>query len=97
MWRVAAVKLDAIHGMDGNQHIAEAHAGFDRLLVHLHVLVLRQADQMRDRFADVRHRQRHARPRLDQAENDRIGDGLAFLLHFDGDDGRRWRLRRGDS
>lgn len=92
-----AAKVNAIHGMHGNQYIAEAHAAPGRILVHLHVLVLRQADQMRDRFANVRHRQRHARPRLDQAENDRIGDGLAFLLHINGDDGRRRRLRRGDS
>ena len=92
-----AAELDAIHGMHGHEDVAQPHAAGGLILVDLHVLVAREADQMRDRLAHIRDRQRHADVRLHEAEHQRIGDRLTFLLHVDADDCRRQCLRRGPS
>src|SRR5258707_991182 len=74
---------------DRKQHVAKAYPDASRFLVDLHVLVARQAREVRDRFAHVGDRQRRADSRLDQAENERIGNDLPFLLDANVADRRR--------
>ncbi len=64
-----AAKLHPIDGVDRKQHVAKAHPVASGLLVDLHVLIARQAREVRDRLAHVGDRQRRADFRLDQAED----------------------------
>jgi len=48
-------KLDAIDRMHRNEHVAQADAAGNGILVDLHVFIAGQADEMRDGFSHVRH------------------------------------------
>ena len=94
-----AAELDAIDLVHRHQHVPQAHAAGGGLLEDLHVLVARQADEVRDGLAHVRHRQRRALTCLHEAEDERIRDRLAFLLNVHRSDYRRRGLgnRRGSA